>query len=128
MDRSEVAQWVRGYEVAWRSSGTELLAELFAPAARYLVSPWAPPLDGLAAIAEMWEREREGPDEPFEMSFEVVAVDCQTAVVRLSVEYHRGTPSSWRDLWVLQFEDERGATRCTRFEEWPFAPGQPDGH
>jgi ketosteroid isomerase-like protein len=128
MDRSEVAQWVSGYERAWRSSGTESLAKLFTRDAQYLVSPWAPPLDGVAAIAEMWDRERESPDEAFEMSSEVVAVDGQIAVVRVVVEYQRASPSRWRDLWVLEFEDEGGVSRCSRFEEWPFAPGQPDGH
>jgi hypothetical protein len=62
------------------------------------------------------------------MSFEVVVVDGRTAVVRAAIEYHLGTPSRWRDLWVLQFEDEGGVIRCTRFEDWPFAPGQPHGH
>jgi hypothetical protein len=33
--------------------------------------------------------------------------------------------SRWLDLWVLRFDD---AGRCTAFEEWPFAPGQADGH
>ena len=31
----------------------------------------------------------------------------------------------WRDLWVLRFDDDG---RCRAFEEWPFAPDQPDGH
>jgi len=31
----------------------------------------------------------------------------------------------WRDLWVLRFAADG---RCSSFEEWPFAPGQPDGH
>jgi hypothetical protein len=62
------------------------------------------------------------------MSFEVVAIDGRTAVVRVAGAYHRGTPSRWWDLRVLQFEHEGGVIRCSRFEEWPFAPGQPDGH
>ena len=32
---------------------------------------------------------------------------------------------AWRDLWVLRFDDDG---RCLAFEEWPFAPDQPDGH
>ncbi|MFC8799271.1 hypothetical protein ACFT2C_16170 [Promicromonospora sp. NPDC057138] len=58
------------------------------------------------------------------MAAEVVAVDGPTAVVRVSVEYG-GSGSRWRGLWVLTF-DEDG--RCAAFEEWPFAPGQSDGH
>jgi len=125
MDRSAVSRWVDGYERAWRTAGSEALATLFAPDARYLVSPWATPVDGLEAIARMWDREREGPDEPFTLTHQVVAVEGDTAVVRVSVEYRRAVPSRWRDLWILRFG---GDGRCTRFEEWPFAPGQPDGH
>ncbi|CCF65080.1 hypothetical protein [Nocardia cyriacigeorgica] len=58
------------------------------------------------------------------MDSEVVAIDGRTAVVRVDVEYLRDTPSRWRDLWVLRFDS---VGRCTWFEEWPFAPGQPDG-
>jgi hypothetical protein len=59
------------------------------------------------------------------MTRELVALDGPTAVVRVAVDYGDPGSSRWRDLWVLRF-DETG--RCTSFEEWPFAPGQPDGH
>jgi hypothetical protein len=52
-----------------------------------------------------------------------VAVDADTAVVRVEVDYERGRP--WRDLWVLRFAVDG---RCRHFEEWPFAHDQPDGH
>lgn len=59
------------------------------------------------------------------MTSQVVAVNRDIAVVRVAVEY--GSPESrpWRDLWVIEL-DEDG--RCSSFEEWPFAPTQPDGH
>ena len=123
VERASVADWVADYERIWRTPGTEGLAELFSADATYLPSPWARPVEGLPAIAEFWDREREGPDEPFTMAAEVVAVDGPTAVVRVSVEYGSGKP--WRDLWLLRF-DESG--RCAAFEEWPFAPDQYDGH
>ncbi|WP_324192855.1 hypothetical protein [Nocardia cyriacigeorgica] len=88
------------------------------------MSPWAEPIRGSAALAEFWDKGRDGPDEPFTMDSEVVAIDGRTAVVRVDVEYLRDTPSRWRDLWVLRFDS---VGRCTWFEEWPFAPGQPDG-
>jgi hypothetical protein len=127
MDRSDVARWVEGYERAWRTAGTDALAELFSPAASYLPSPWAPPLEGLDAIARFWDQEREGPDEPFVMASDVLAVEDTTAVVRVSVDYGGGevTPERWRDLWVIRFGSDG---RCVAFEEWPFAPGQRDGH
>jgi hypothetical protein len=59
------------------------------------------------------------------MSSDVVAVDGDTAVVRVWVSYAAPQSGQWRDLWVIRFgEDER----CVSFEEWPFAPDQPDGH
>ena len=75
---------------------------------------------GLAAIAELWERERAGHDEEFEMRHEVVAAEGGTAVVRVEVEY--GTGAEYRDLWIVRFAADG---RCSHFEEWPFWPGQP---
>ena len=124
MTSNDVVTWVEGYERAWRSPGTDALAALFTEDASYLVSPWAEPMNGLGAIAEFWEAERDGPDEPFMMTAEVVAVDGDVAVVRAEVEY-TATGNVWRDLWVLRFSADG---RCAEFEEWPFAPRQPDGH
>jgi ketosteroid isomerase-like protein len=124
MDGTAVQQWVGRYEQLWRTPGTEPLAELFVPDATYLPSPWAQPIEGLEAIARFWEAERVSADEEFTMSSEVVAVDGTTAVVRVFVRYAAsGRP--WRDLWLLRFAADG---RCSSFEEWPFAPGQPDGH
>ncbi len=125
MERAAVQRWVEDYERAWRTAGTDGLSRLFRPDATYLVSPWARPVEGLAAISELWETARDGPDEPFTMASEIVAVDGDTAVVRVAVSYGRPDGRRWRDLWVLRFDDEG---RCVAFEEWPFAPGQDDGH
>jgi ketosteroid isomerase-like protein len=128
MNRSDVELWVEGYEQAWRAAGTDGLGDLFSPDASYLPSPWREPVEGLAAIASFWDDEREGPDEPFTMAREILAVEGTTAVVRVSVDYDGGqsTPAQrWRDLWVIRFDDDG---RCVAFEEWPFAPSQRDGH
>ena len=123
MERSDVETWVERYVVAWRTPGTELLAILFTEDATYAPSPWATPLVGLARLAAFWEAERDSAAEEFEIATEVVAVDGSTAVVRVGVDYAAG--HRWRDLWVVQL-DTHG--RCSVFEEWPFAPEQPDGH
>ncbi|GAB3993015.1 hypothetical protein GCM10028771_17130 [Nocardioides marmoraquaticus] len=115
-------RWVRDYERLWRSPGTEGLSEVFTPEAEYVASPWAEPVTGLAALADFWEAEREGPDEEFRLRAEVVAVDGATGIVRVEVDY---PDDRWRDLWVLRFADDG---RCRHFEEWPFAPATPDGH
>ena len=112
MDRTEVAQWVAGYERLWRTTGTELLAGLFTPDASYLPSPWAQPLKSLEAIAAFWEAERDGANEEFTMSSEVVAVEGRTAVVRVLVKYGESGIRPWRDLWVLRLAADG---RCSSF-------------
>jgi len=72
-------------------------------------------------IGRMWEATREGAAEPFTMTSEIVAVDGDTAVVRVEVHYAEPTAQEYRDLWVMRFAPDR---RCREYEEWPFAPDQ----
>jgi SnoaL-like domain len=125
MDRSGLRAWLQLYERAWRTAGTDLLAELFAPQATYRTAPFEPPFRGLPAIAAMWEAGRDGPDEVFSMRSEVVAVEGDTGVARVEVRYGEPPRQRYRDLWVVRFD---GAGRCVAFEEWPFWPkGTPGG-
>ena len=107
-----VDSWVAAYESAWRSEGTAALAEVFVEDAVYRMSPYAEPVRGLAAIAELWERERAGPDEEFELRHEVVAVEGGTAVVRAEVEY--GTGAEYRDLWIVRPRRRRALPPTSR--------------
>ncbi len=125
MDRADAAHWIARYEHAWRMPGTDELGRLFTPEATYSTSPYAAPIRGLDAIAEMWEAGRRGPDEHFTMTSALVAVDGDVAVARVEVHYLYDGGREWRDLWVMQF-DEDGV--CCAFEEWPFAPDRDDGH
>ena len=125
MDREAVETWVADYERLWRQPGTDRLGELFTTDAAYRPSPWVQVLEGVEAIAAFWEAERVGPDEEFTMSSDVVAMDGNTVVVRVFVEYGAAGGPLWRDLWVLEFAEDG---RCLSFEEWPFAPDQADGH
>lgn len=118
MDSAQVGAWVAGYERAWRTAGTSGLDALFTADATYLQGPYRAPVVGLPAIAAMWDAERDGPDEGFEMAYEVVAVDGDTAVARLWVRYLEGTAREYQDLWILRFA---GDGRCRYFEEWPVA-------
>ena len=125
MDRAQVSRWVDAYEQVWRTVGTDRLAEVFTLDVSYRPSPWKEPIRGLEELARFWDRAREGADERFTMARDVVAVDDKTAVVRLAVDYLEEAPGQWRDLWVIEFDDDG---RCRSFEEWPFAPDQDDGH
>ena len=121
MTREDVERWVAAYEAAWRASGTEALAGVFAANASYSLDPYAPTLTGLDAIAEMWDAERPGGEE-FEMSHEVVAVEGDTAVIRAHVRYRRPRDQEYRDLWVIRLDADG---LCTHYEEWPFFPERP---
>ncbi|MDQ4105429.1 MAG: nuclear transport factor 2 family protein [Actinomycetota bacterium] len=125
MDHKAVTEWVEGYERAWRAAGTGGLDELFSARVQYVPSPWGTAVQGLDDLRRFWEANRDGPDEAFTMTHEVVALEGSTAVVRVAVDYHGADTTRWRDLWVLKFG---GDGRCAVFEEWPFTPDQPDGH
>lgn len=128
MERCQLTEWLDRYERAWRTRGTDALAELFTEDASYSTAPYENPHRGLAAITRMWEAERAGHDEDFSMSSETVAVEGDTGVARIEVQY--GTPEErgerdhrqrqeYRDLWVVRLND---AGLCFHFEEWPFWP------
>jgi SnoaL-like domain len=120
--RRYVADWLAGYERAWRAPGTALVRQLFAQDARYSPGPYDEPSVGIDPIAVLWEAEREGPDEVFTMESDIVAVDGDTAVVRVEVRYGDPVVREYRDLWVIRFAEDG---TCADFEEWPFWPGQP---
>jgi hypothetical protein len=121
MTREQVEDWIRRYERAWRAPGTEALRELFTDGATYLQAPYRDPVVGLEAIAGMWERERVGPDEEFDMTSEVFAVEGEQAVATVEVLYRDPRRrEEFRDVWLMRFEDGR----CAHFEEWPFWPGR----
>lgn len=122
IDRAGFAAWLRGYERSWRSPGTGHLAELFTEDASYRHSPYAAPIVGLPAIAEDWEREREGPAEVFTMTAEIVALDGAAGVARIEVRYGDPVTQSYLDLWLVRFADDG---RAEAFEEWQFWPNQP---
>jgi hypothetical protein len=122
VDRPAVHRWVAGYETAWRTPGTDGLSALFAAEASYLHSPYEEPVAGIRAISTMWDDDREGPDEPFTLSTQIVAVEGDTAVVRAEVHYGEPVSQEYRDLWVIRFDADG---RCASFEEWPYWPGHP---
>jgi hypothetical protein len=124
MDRGQLADWIARYERAWRTAGTDGLAELFAEGASYSTAPYEEPHRGLAAISEMWEAERLGPDEEFEIASEIVALEGDTGVARIEVHYGGPKSKEYRDLWIVRLDQ---AGLCSHFEEWPFWPPDQEG-
>jgi SnoaL-like domain len=117
LTRSRLESWIDLYERAWRSAGIDALESLFSADVGYWTSPWDEPVRGLAALGTLWDAERDGPDESFDITSEVVAVDGDTGVLRVELDYRNGT--RWRDIWIVRF-DRHG--KCEHFEEWPIAP------
>ena len=133
MDRGQLTDWLGRYERAWHTPGIEGLADVFTEDATYSTAPYENPHRGLAAIGEMWEAERNGPDEDFEISSEVVAAEGDTGVARVHVLYptredgegrRNRQRREYRDLWIVRLND---AGLCFHFEEWPFWPPDQDG-
>jgi SnoaL-like domain len=122
MDRGALASWIERYEQAWRTPGTGHLDGLFAADTTYRPAPFDDPLVGLPAIAVFWDAERAGPDEVFALTYQIVAVDGDTGVVRVEVDYGSPPQRRYRDLWIVTLNADG---RCIAFEEWPFFPGQP---
>src|SRR3954453_2386898 len=102
MDRAQLGEWVQRYERAWRTAGTDVLAELFTEDATYSTAPYEKPHRGLDAIAEMWEEERLDAGEEFEMTSEILATEADTGVARIEVRYGPPKGSESRDLWVIR--------------------------
>ena len=114
--------WIDAYEKAWRTAGTGALTRLFTEDAVYRPGPFEPTIAGLEAVAEFWEAERDGPDEVFTLSSELVAAQRDTGVARIEVVYGGSPQRTYRNLWVITLASDG---RCRAFEEWPFHPGQP---
>ena len=121
-DRAMARRWLAAYEAAWRAPGTQGLLQIFTGDASYRQSPYQEPVVGLDAIRQMWDDERDGPDEIFTIATDILAVDGPTAVVRAEVRYGNPLRQEYRDLWIMQLG---GDGRCHWFEEWPYWPGQP---
>jgi hypothetical protein len=56
------------------------------------------------------------------MASEIVALEGDTAVVRVGVTYGEPVTREYRDLWVIRFAEDG---RAVAFEEWPFWPERP---
>ncbi len=117
MERADVMGWVAAYERAWREDDADAVGTLFTDDVRYLRSPYADPLDGIAAVRDFW-----ADPTPFTMDAEVVAVEGVDAVVRVGVRYGGDEPQEYRDLWVLRFAPDG---RVQHFEEWAYWPDKP---
>ena len=120
--QADIAEWVTAYERAWRTAGTDRLADLFTPGATYQMAPFEEAHRGFDAIAELWEAERAGPDEEFTLESESSRSRATRAWCAARSPTRSLHPHVFRDLWIVRLDD---SGRCSHFEEWPFWPEQP---
>jgi ketosteroid isomerase-like protein len=117
--RDEVLSWVSAYERAWRDGDLGAVESLFTEQATYRESPYEPSHVGHDDIRAFWLTD-EG--KTFTVDAAVVAVEGDTAVVRLEVRYDDPVSQEYRDLWVVRFAEDG---RVADFEEWAYWPGRP---
>ncbi|MDH2445032.1 nuclear transport factor 2 family protein [Amnibacterium sp. CER49] len=111
-DREAVQDWVRRYERAWATNDPDDVRALFAPDGEYRFHPWDEPERGSEAILAAWLEAQDDADD-HEFTWEVVAVDGDTAVVQGHTEYTDG--DAYENLWILRLDDEG---RARSFTEW----------
>jgi hypothetical protein len=119
--RDDLDRWIDAYLAAWRSG--DGVDGLFTGDATYRSSPYLDPDSGIDAIKEFWRRETDDGEE-FTVQREIVAIEGDTGVVRLEVEYTSPRYRHYRDIWIVTLD---GEGRCTAFEEWPFWPTGQEG-
>ena len=119
MDRDQVMRWVDGYVDRWRPEDPQGVERLFTEDARYRRSPYEKSEVGHDAMKASWLADA---GETFSVKTAPVAIEGQTAVVRLEVNYSGPVQQEYRDLWVLKFADDG---RVSDFEEWAYWPGRP---
>ncbi len=119
MTRADVMRWVAGYEQAWRDGDLEAVERLFTEDARYRPSPYDDSEVGHDAIKGFWLDDE---DETFTVAAVPVAVEGDSAVVRVLVRYGDPLRQEYLDLWVMHFAKDG---RVDDFEEWAYWPGKP---
>lgn len=112
--------WIDAYEKAWRTAGTGALTRLFTEDAVYRPGPFEPTIAGLEAVAEFWEAERDGPDEVFTLSSELVAAQRDTGVARMrsSTAVRRSGPTA-----ICGSSRSRATAAAARSRSGRFTPG-----
>ncbi len=118
MNADEVMRWVAEYERTWRAGDLAAVEQLFTEDAHYRPSPYEESEVGHEAIKAFW-LDDEGTE--FTVDAAPVAVEGQTAVVRVEVHYGSPVHQEYRDLWVLRFADDG---RVEDYEEWAYWPGK----
>ena len=111
-----VDTWMDQYEKAWRGTEGTDLTTVFSDDIAYKTSPYKPAMEGLEAVEKFW-KEATDDGEEFTMSHEIVAIEGDIAVVKVTVDHTKPDEEHWMDMWIIQLDDDG---LCFYFEEWPL--------
>jgi ketosteroid isomerase-like protein len=120
MDYALVDNWITEYIAAWRAKDIAKLSHVFSDEITYRTTPFKEPLIGMEAVQQLWIDETEDGEE-FTVEHDVVAIEGDIAVIKVDVHYTKPKEQYWKDIWIIQLDDDG---LCFSFEEWPFAPPQ----
>ena len=105
--------WMDGYVEAWTSNEPEAIAALFTPDAVYDPQTADGEWDGVERIIEEWV---DIDDDPDNWDFQwIPVVETDDLAVVTGKTFYRSPPMTYRNLFVIHFDDEG---KCTDFTEW----------
>lgn len=117
LDARAFGAWLDGYKAAWESRDAAAAAALFAEDATYRETPFDPPMEGRAAIADYWTRVTSG-QRDVRFGYEILACDGDTGLCRWHAAFvgiPGGEAIELDGIFRCGFTEER---LVDRFEEW----------
>jgi hypothetical protein len=105
--------WMEAYIEAWTTNDEHDIAALFTVDAVYDPQTADGEQHGHGEIVEWWQ---DVDDRPDNWDFEwLPLVETEDLAVITGVTRYTSPPTTYRNLWVIRFDDEG---RCTDFTEW----------
>jgi hypothetical protein len=116
MDYALIDTWMTEYIKAWRAGDPALLEQVFSEQFSYKTSPFKEGITDWDTLREFWQ-ETCDKEDVFTLSYDVVAIEGDIAVLRVDVHYTAPDERYYKDLWIVQIDDNG---LCFAFEEWPI--------
>ncbi len=105
-------KWMDGYVLAWSTNDPDHIAALFTKDAVYDPQTADGEWLGVNEIVSRW-REIDDAEENWDFEWQPLVETEDLAIITGKVRY-LDPPISYRNLWVIRFEDDR----CYDFTEW----------
>jgi ketosteroid isomerase-like protein len=124
VELDRVAEWLTGYQEAWRTYDPAAIGSLFNEDAMYRYHPYDEPLRGREAIVASWLEE---PDSKgtYEGDYRPLVVTGDVAIATGTSTYRAADGSLegiYDNCFILRFD---GEGRCREFTEWYMRRPEP---